>query len=123
MLQRVEKKLGLPSLTEMGDTLKHVDSIIKSMDDNRLRILRDITNNLVRLQAQGGDRGIEMFAEVMQVIADTPPEKLDKVRAIIVDIRDTANAIQRIIRLLPVDSLKKLPVGDLVSEIRKAMKE
>jgi hypothetical protein len=122
VMGRVEKALGLPKLSEMSKSLEAVDSLTKNLDMPRLRALKSITDNLVQLQAQGGQQGMQVFGTAMQMLAGTPTDKLDKVAKITDDIRETANVIQKIVKALPVEALKNLPLDELAGEIKKAMK-
>ena len=122
VMGRVEKALGLPSLSEMSKSLEAVDSLIKNFDMPRLRALKSVTDNLVQLQAQGGQQGIQIFAAAMQVLANIPPDRMDKVGKITDDIKETAMTIQKIVKSLPADALQNLPISELAGEIRKAMK-
>lgn len=111
----------LPKLSEMKETLSQVNSLMQSLDDKKLSILKSITSDIVKLQALGGNQGLGAFSQVMTMIAAVPPEKLDKVACIVADIRDTALNIQKLVKMLPPDVMKSLPIEDLVGEVKKAV--
>ncbi|MDD5510439.1 MAG: hypothetical protein PHI12_06500 [Dehalococcoidales bacterium] len=118
----VEEVAGLPKLSEASAMLDRLDTVLKSLDEPRLKVLRGVTDNLVKLQAQGGPQGMQVFAAAMQVLANTPADRIDKVVKITEDIRETAMAVQKIVKSLPMDALKSLPINELAEGIKKAMK-
>lgn len=122
VMGKFERALGLPSLSEMSKSLEAVDSVIKSLDTSRLHTLKSVTDNLVQLQAQGGQQGMQIFAAAMQVLANISSDRIDKVVKITDDIKETAMAIQKIVKSLPADALQNLPINEIAGEIKKAMK-
>jgi N-acetyl-beta-hexosaminidase len=113
--------MEFPKLSDIKDTLNQVNSLLQSLDEKKLNTVRAIVADVVKLQAQGGSQGMATFAQVMNLIAAVPPEKLDKVACIVSDISDTAVTIQKFIKMLPPEYLKQLPIKELAEEVKKAV--
>jgi vacuolar-type H+-ATPase subunit D/Vma8 len=123
VMQRFEKALGLPELSQVAKTLETIDSLLKKLETTRLRSVNTIVENIVRLQAQGGEKGINAFTSAMQFLASTPLEKIEKLASITKDVRETTATLERIVSGLPLESLKNLPLEDIVGEITRAVKK
>ena len=115
--------MEFPKLSDIKDTLNQVNSLLQSLDEKKLNTVRAIISDVVKLQALGGSQGMATFAQVMNLIAAVPPEKLDKVAGIVSDISDTAVTISKMIKMFPPEALKQLPVEVLIKEVRKKVME
>jgi uncharacterized protein Yka (UPF0111/DUF47 family) len=111
----------LPKFSEIKETINQANIALQALDEKKLNTVKSIIADVVKLQAQGGSQGLTSFSQVMQMIATIPPEKLDKVAEIVSDVSDTAVNIQKMVKMLPPDALKQLPVADIVEGVKKAI--
>lgn len=105
LIKQIEEKLGLPSLTSVSEVLKNLP------DEKKLRLVKQILDSAVKVK--GGPEELETLLEVIRLISGASLEQLTAIRDI------TANLV-KLARLLPKDlSLDKLPLGEIVSELKK----
>ncbi len=123
VMSKLEHKLGLPPLSQIKDSVAQVNALLQNLDDKRLQGVKHITDNLVKLQSQGGEGGLRLFADVVRLISNTPMEKLEAVDKIIAQASDTSRAVERIIKCLPKDMLDSLSLKDIAEEVKKAVRE
>lgn len=121
VMRSVEKALGLPRLSEVSETLEGVNNLLQNLDVKRLEILKRVLEVALKLQTQGGVQQLQDFSAIIQIVANTDMEKLDKIQKTISDIKATVAAVQRLIKSLPVDAFEKLHIEEITAEIRKAL--
>lgn len=75
LLSQIEKKLGLPSLSKVAESLQ------KFPDMPRLRLLKSILDICERLASTSPE--LEKVVDLVNLIANTPTEKLEKLEKVL----------------------------------------
>ena len=75
LLSAIEEKLGLPSITKVAEGLQ------KFPDMPRLRVIKSILDTCERLSRTSPE--LEKVITLVNLIADTPTEKLEKLEKIL----------------------------------------
>lgn len=105
VMRQIEQKLGLPPLIQVSDVLKNLP------DEKKLRLVKQILDSAVKVK--GGPEELETLLQVIRLISSASLEQLTAIRDI------TANLV-KLVRLLPKGmSLDKLPLGEIVNELKK----
>lgn len=105
VMRQIEQKLGLPPLIQVSDVLKNLP------DERKLRLVKQILDSAVKVK--GGPEELETLLQVIRLISSASVEQLTAIRDI------TANLL-KLVRLLPKGmSLDKLPLEEIVSELKK----
>jgi len=103
VLRALEKKLGLPSLKEVGQTLQNVP------EEKKLRLVKQVLDSAAKVK--GSPEELQMVLELIRLITSASMEQLTAIKGI------TANLV-KLSKLLPKD-LKQLPLKEIVSELKK----
>lgn len=104
ILKQLEEKLGLPSLLQVSDVLKHLP------DESKLRLVKQILDSAGKVK--GSPKELETLLELIRLITSADIEQLNAVREII-------SNVLKLVRYLPKEALKQLPVKEVMEEIRK----
>jgi len=104
VLRAFEKKLGLPSLKEVAQTLERVP------EEKKLRLVKQILDSATKVK--GNPEELQMVLELVNLITSADMEQLTAIKDI------TANLV-KLIKLLPKEGLSQLPLREIVAEIRK----
>lgn len=105
VMRQIEQKLGLPPLIQVSDVLKNLP------DEKKLRLVKQILDSAVKVK--GGPEELETLLQVIRLISSASVEQLTAIRDI------TANLL-KLVRLLPKGmSLDKLPLEEIVSELKR----
>ena len=104
----IESTVGLPKLSDVADTLRSLP------DEKKLRLLKAIINDIGRVK--GSPEELALAYSLIKTIVEANMEHLQAVKEI------TANLV-KLVRLLPKDALRQLPLGEIAEEIRKRMGE
>ncbi|MBA7654145.1 hypothetical protein ES703_62020 [subsurface metagenome] len=75
LLSTIEKKLGLPPLSQVAETLQ------KFPDMPRLRLIKSILETCERLSQTSPE--LEKIVALVNLIADTPTDKLEKLEKVL----------------------------------------
>ncbi len=75
VMEKIEKAFGLPPLSKVADVLN------KFPDMPRLRLIKSILETCERLCLTAPD--LEKIASLINLIADTPTEKLEKLERVL----------------------------------------
>jgi hypothetical protein len=118
-MHRIEKLAGLPSFDEVRQTTQAVNSLMTALNDKRLNSLRQLTDNLLKLQEQGGPQGMQSFIQILNVLANVPETKFDKIDSTLRDVMGIINSLQRLVKSLPEGMLSGLSLSNLMDEIKK----
>jgi hypothetical protein len=121
MMHSIEKAMGLPNIGEAKKTLETVNSLVQSLDKEKLKTISHLLDTIVKIQQQGGPDGVNQFALIIQVISQVPESKLDKLVLVIEDVRGTIEAVQKLLKSLPPNILANINLGEIASEIKKEM--
>lgn len=108
IIREVEKSFGLPKLGEAAEVLKNLP------DEARLKQVKGILAEVGKLKS--GPEELGMALALIKLIVEADMEHLNA-------IRDITHNILKLSRLLPKDALNKLPIGEMIAEVRKSMKE
>lgn len=107
-IRDLEKGLGLPKLSEAAEILRNLP------DEKTLRQVKAIISEIGRVK--GSEEELAMALALIKYIVEADMEHLNAVKKI------TGNLV-KLSRLLPKDALSKLPVGEIIEEIKKSLKE
>jgi hypothetical protein len=107
VFEDVEKSLGLPKISDIGEALKNMP------DEKKLRLIRDIITGLERLKA--GQEELQLALSLVYIISTTDTERIQAIKEI------TGNLV-KLARYLPKDLLAKLPIQEIAKEVSKALK-
>ncbi|MDD5731022.1 MAG: hypothetical protein PHN57_07865 [Candidatus Omnitrophica bacterium] len=121
MFRGIENKLGLPHIEEMKKTLDTVNTLVQSLDKEKLRMVQHLADTILRIQQTGGPNGVGQFASIIQIIAQTPNDRLNTISKVTEDIRGTVEAFQKLVKGLPPGMLENIKIGDIANEIKKEM--
>lgn len=105
VMKHIEEKLGLPPLLQVSDVLKHLP------DEPKLRLVKQILDSAGKVK--GSPKELETLLELIRLITSADIEQLNAVREII-------SNLLKLVRYLPKEALKQLPVKEVMEEIRKS---
>lgn len=105
LIREVEDKIGLPKLAEVAE-------VLKSLDERKLRIVKAVLNDVSKIK--GSPEELAMVVALVKYITDADMEHLNAVRDI------TANLV-KVVKYLPKDAIKELPLKEIAQEVKKAM--
>lgn len=101
----LEKALGLPSLKDAAGLLRNLP------DEKKLHLVKQILDSAAKVK--GGEEELQMALELIRVIASADMEHLAA-------IKDITSNLVKLVKLLPKDfSLDKLPLREIVDEIKR----
>lgn len=103
LFSEIERKLGLPSLTQVSSVLKALP------DERKLHLVKQILDSSAKVK--GSPEELQRVLDLVRLISSADMEQLIAIRDI------TANLI-KLVKLLPKD-LKQLPLKEIVEEMRK----
>lgn len=109
MLQRIrefEEKLGLPKLSELSQVMP---------DEARLRLIKGIVSDLGKVKGSPEEMAV-VYALVKLIFVEADITHLKVVKGITGDL-------VKLVQNIPKDILSKIPVEEIVEEIRKRMAE
>lgn len=122
VFKRIEDSLGLPKLSEMKEGLAQVNQLLQQLDEKRLATVKHIADTFLKLQEQGGVGALGTFSQVVEIIAKTPPEKMNTVAEMVSDIKEITGTIERVLKMLPKETLANAPIAELFAKIKEGMK-
>lgn len=103
VLRAFEKKLGLPSLKEVSQTLQNVP------EEKKLRLVKQVLDSAAKVK--GSPEELQMVLELINLITSASMEQLIAIKGI------TANLV-KLAKLLPKEGLSQLPLREIVAELR-----
>jgi len=103
----LEKAFNLPSLKNVSDTLRNLP------DERRLRQLKQILGSAAKVK--GSPEELQILLELIRLIVTADTEKLTAVK-------DITSNILKLVKYLPQEALKGLPLKEIVEEIRRELK-
>lgn len=103
VFREIEKKFGLPPLTEVASVLKALP------DEKKLRLVKGVIDSAAKVK--GSPEELKTLLELIKIIVTASPEQISAVKDI------TANLV-KLAKYLPKD-LKQLPLKEIVEEVRK----
>lgn len=105
MLDRIERTLGLPPLTQVSNVLKALP------DEKKLRLVKSLLDSAAKVR--GSPEELQILLELIRLIISANLEQLTA-------IRDITSNLLKLVKYLPKDmSLKTLPLKEIMEEIRK----
>jgi len=104
----LDETLGPPQ--EALKTLRGVSEALTSLDQPKLRLLKSTLDSVAKVK--GSPEELQMVLEIIRLIVSADIERLTTVRDI------TANLV-KLVRYLPKEALKELPLKEIAEEIRK----
>lgn len=105
VLRAVEKKLGLPSLKEVAQTLENVP------EEKKLRLIKQVLDSAAKVK--GSPEELQMVLDLIRLIISADIEQLTAVKDI------TANLV-KLAKLLPKEGLSQLPLKEIVEELKSS---
>lgn len=105
VLRAVEKKLGLPSLKEVSQTLQNIP------EEKKLRLVKQVLDSAAKVK--GSPEELQTLLELIRLIISADMEQLTAVRDI------TANLV-KLAKLLPKEGLSQLPLKEIMNELKSS---
>lgn len=103
LLKSFEEKFGLPPLIQVSE-------VLKALDEKKLRLVKQILDSVDKIK--GGPDELQMALELVGIIVNADMEHLTAIRDI------TANLV-KLVKFLPKEGLKQLPLKELIEEVKK----
>ena len=120
----VESKLGIPpleNLSQMKETLNTINCLVQALDKEKVKSIQKLMEGILKIQVTGGQKGLTDMTGIIKIIADVPPERLDKIVKVADDIRSTAEVVRDLVKLIPPDMMKNFKLSDIAGKIKEEM--
>jgi hypothetical protein len=108
----IDGSLGPPG--EALKNLKDISQALASIDIAKLKLLYTIINSVDKVK--GTPQELQVFLEILRLMSTFSPEQLNAVNDIIVNLT-------KLLRLLPREQLKNMPIGDLAKVATSILEE
>jgi predicted GNAT family acetyltransferase len=116
----LEKRFGLPPLGELKGNLDSVNTLVQSLDREKIKQATSLLKMIADIQARSKPGELERVERIVSMIVQLSCNT--NIPQVVSDVKSVVVALKELVKMLPPEMLKDMKIGDLIEDIKKEAK-